>query len=72
MNLAPQVETAEISDAELDGVSGGQAGVHAAAAAGAAAGLHVEAGPLCLTAGAGAAVSPEGVAADVHLHASLY
>lgn len=77
MNLAPRVETAEISDADLDLVSGGQAGggagfdigVHAEPGA---LGIHVEAGNLALTAGVGASVSAQGIAVDGHLHASLY
>ncbi|MDT6986202.1 hypothetical protein ACFSUJ_20070 [Streptomyces lusitanus] len=77
MNLAPRVETAELSDADLDLVSGGQAGggaglalgVHAEAGA---LGVHVEAGNIALSAGAGVSLSPQGVAVDGHLHASLY
>ncbi|MEV5435248.1 hypothetical protein AB0K80_04340 [Streptomyces sp. NPDC052682] len=76
MNLVPQVETTEMSDADLDSIAGGQGGggtgaVVDAGAAGAA-GLYVEAGPLCVGAGAGVAVSPAGVAADVHAHAGLH
>ncbi|MEV8594975.1 hypothetical protein [Streptomyces sp. NPDC052012] len=76
MNLVPQVETAEISDADLELVSGGQTagaslnlGIHAEPGA---LGVHVEAGNLGLTAGVGAAVSPQGVSADGHLSATLY
>lgn len=77
MNLAPRVETAEISDTELDLVSGGQAGGGAGLDLGAhaeagALGVHVEAGNLALTAGAGASVCAQGIAVDGHLHASLY
>ncbi|WP_399884276.1 hypothetical protein ACGH7X_11355 [Streptomyces sp. BBFR51] len=59
MNLVPQVETAEISDADLDQVSGGHAGVTASAAVIAAdgalgAGLYVESGPFAVSAGVGA------------------
>ncbi|MFI6205444.1 hypothetical protein ACIBAI_03480 [Streptomyces sp. NPDC051041] len=67
MNIAPQVETAELSDADLDNVAGGHAGVDA----GAAAGLYVEAGNVGVAAGAGAGVQVEGVSADVHLHATV-
>ncbi|GAB2876847.1 hypothetical protein GCM10027074_51170 [Streptomyces deserti] len=73
MNLVPNVETTEISDADLDSISGGQAGGGAVgidAGAAAAAGLYVEAGALCVGGGVGAAVSPAGVSADVHLHAA--
>lgn len=77
MHLAPRVETTELSDADLDLVSGGQAGgcagldlgVHAEAGA---LGVHVESGNLALTAGAGVSLSAQGVSADGHLHASLY
>ncbi|MBT3163957.1 hypothetical protein HTV80_12645 [Streptomyces sp. Vc74B-19] len=77
MNLAPRVDTAELSDADLDLVSGGQAGggagldlgVHAEAGA---LGVHVEAGNIGLTAGVGVSLSPQGVAVDAHLHATLY
>ncbi|MCT7352079.1 hypothetical protein N4P33_07815 [Streptomyces sp. 15-116A] len=77
MNLAPQVETAEISDADLELVSGGQAGVATSLNLGihaepGALGVHVEAGNLGLTAGVGAAVSPQGVSVDGHLSATLY
>ena len=77
MNLAPQVDTADISDADLDLVSGGQAGGGAALGLGAhaeagAVGVHVEGGNLALTAGVCASVSAQGIAADGHLHASLY
>lgn len=75
MNLVPQVETAEISDADLELVSGGQAGVTAGLGIHAepgALGVHIEAGNLGLTAGVGAAVSPQGVSVDGHLSATLY
>ncbi|GAB2721487.1 hypothetical protein [Streptomyces bullii] len=73
MNLVPQVHTTEISDADLDGIAGGQAGgaVAANAAGAGAAGLYVEAGPLCAGAGVGLAASPAGIAADAHVHAGL-
>lgn len=77
MNLVPQVETAEISDADLDNVSGGlavSAGVDAGVAVTATAGVGVyaEAGPLGICAGAGASVTPAGVAADAHAHTATY
>jgi hypothetical protein len=71
MNLVPQVETAEISDADLDDVSGGQAG-GSPVGLGAAAGVYAEAGPVGVGGGVGAGVSPQGVAADLHLHAASY
>ncbi|MFI6371601.1 hypothetical protein [Streptomyces sp. NPDC050546] len=72
MNLAPQVETAEISDTDLDTVSGGQAGGSPVGVGlGAAAGLYAEAGPLSVAAGLGAGVTPEGVAADLNLRAAV-
>ncbi|MFE6405412.1 hypothetical protein ACFVOR_00570 [Streptomyces sp. NPDC057837] len=71
MAFTPQIETAPMSDAELDGIAGGQAGV----AAGAAAGLYVETTAAGLTAGVGGgvglAVSPQGIAADLHLNAAV-
>ncbi|WP_217164059.1 hypothetical protein [Streptomyces sp. AC512_CC834] len=59
MNLVPQVETAELSDADLDQVSGGHVGLNAGAAVIAAdgavgAGLYVESGPFAVSAGFGA------------------
>ena len=41
MAFTPQIQTAQMSDAELDTIAGGQAG-GAGAGAGAAAGLYVE------------------------------
>ncbi|GGX36600.1 hypothetical protein GCM10010297_67340 [Streptomyces malachitofuscus] len=77
MNLVPQVATAEISDAELDHVSGGQAGVGANLGLGVhaeagALGVHIEAGNIGITAGVGASVSAQGVSVDGHLHTTLY
>ncbi|WP_395573850.1 hypothetical protein [Streptomyces sp. BK79] len=62
MNLVPQVETAHLSDADLDQVSGGTLGIDAGAAVitsgrGVGAGLHAEAGPFALTAGLGASLT---------------
>ncbi|MCL8013388.1 hypothetical protein [Streptomyces sp. AS02] len=75
MNFTPQLETAEIADAALDSIAGGQAG--GAASAGLAGALSGGlAGGLSETvsavAGADvfAAVSPEGVALGVHAHAA--
>ncbi|MFE9975661.1 hypothetical protein ACFYRD_34305 [Streptomyces hirsutus] len=70
MNLVPQVATAEITDAELDSVSGGQAGVGPAANPGL--GVHAEAGNIGVTAGLGASVSPEGLAAAGALAVTQY
>ncbi|MEU1044376.1 hypothetical protein ABZ400_04365 [Streptomyces sp. NPDC005897] len=70
MNTVPQVETAEISDADLDQVSGG-IGLTASTALFAGdgalgAGLHAEAGPFAVTTGLGAS-APFGSAAT-HAH----
>ncbi|MGC0375643.1 hypothetical protein [Streptomyces sp. SAI-229] len=70
MNFVPQVETAEISDADLDNVSGGQsvsAGVDAGVAVVAdhgsfGVGVYAEVGPLCVSAGLGASVAHEATA----------
>ncbi|MHC3467943.1 hypothetical protein ACYF6T_04425 [Streptomyces sp. 7R007] len=61
MNLAPQVATTEISDADLDHVSGGLA-------AGGSGGLFLNTplGDVC--AGLEAVVSPEGLEAGLSLH----
>ncbi|MFF9204192.1 hypothetical protein ACF1AE_20715 [Streptomyces sp. NPDC014986] len=68
MTFAPQVETAEISDAELDDLSGGQA-VSAGIDAGVAVvldhgavgvGVCAEAGSLSVSAGLGGSVSHTG------------
>lgn len=77
MNLAPQVETAELSDTDLEFVSGGQAGAGAAVNLGihaepGALGMHVEAGNFGITAGLGASASAQGVSVDGHLHATMY
>ncbi|MET7289995.1 type A2 lantipeptide [Streptomyces sp. NPDC005573] len=45
MNSAPQIQTAEISDADLDAVAGGLA-VQAGTAAGLSAGVALDAGDL--------------------------
>ncbi|CAM5385094.1 putative protein OS=Streptomyces albaduncus OX=68172 GN=FHS32_000719 PE=4 SV=1 [Streptomyces griseoloalbus] len=68
MNLVPRVETAELSDADLDHVSGGQS-VSAGLDAGVAVvlgygsvgvGVYAEAGPLSVSAGLGGSVSHAG------------
>ena len=76
MNLVPQVETAEISDADLDQVSGGNIGVDAGAAvitAGGSvgAGLYAEAGPFALGAGLGGSASLGGATAQGHAHTTM-
>lgn len=73
MAFTPQIETAHMSDAELDTIAGGQAG--GAAGAGAAAGLYVETSAAGVNAGVGGGVglaaSPQGLAADLHLNAAV-
>ncbi|MFG3151095.1 hypothetical protein ACGF7W_03505 [Streptomyces sp. NPDC048219] len=56
MNLVPQVDTAALSDTDLDQVSGGLAVSTAVITSGASvgAGLYAEAGPLSVCAGLGA------------------
>ncbi|MDO0915245.1 hypothetical protein QQM39_31825 [Streptomyces sp. DT2A-34] len=74
MSFTSQVETAEIADAVLDNIAGGQAG--AAASAGLAGTLSGGVAGLSETVSAVAcadvfaAVSPEGVALGVHAHAA--
>ncbi|MFE5185685.1 hypothetical protein [Streptomyces sp. NPDC056628] len=65
MNFTPQVETAEISDAALDQVSGGQAGSASAGLTGALAGTVNAVACVDVF----AAASPEGVALGLHTHA---
>lgn len=66
MNFVPQVETAEISDADLDNVSGGHAvsadaGVAVVADQGSVGvGAYAEAGPLSVSTGLGGSVAYEG------------
>ncbi|MEU2287258.1 hypothetical protein ABZ614_36025 [Streptomyces sp. NPDC013178] len=64
MNLAPRVETVEISDADLDNVSGGLA-------AGGSGGLSLETPVADICADLVAVASTEGLAsgASVHTHA---
>ncbi|MFC8067775.1 hypothetical protein [Streptomyces sp. NPDC057293] len=57
MNLVPQAETAELSDTDLDQVSGGNIAIGAALIAAdgqLGAGLHAESGCIGLTTGVGA------------------
>ncbi|CAL9543330.1 hypothetical protein [Streptomyces griseomycini] len=77
MNLVPQVETAEISDADLDNVSGGQAGAVGLAAgvavtADGGAGLYAEAGPVGISAGLGGSVTLDGVSAAGQARTTMY
>ncbi|MFF0586877.1 hypothetical protein ACFYWD_12990 [Streptomyces sp. NPDC003781] len=70
MKTVPQVETAEISDADLDQVSGG-IGLTASTALFAGdgalgAGLHTESGPFAFTGGIGASAPFGGAAAQAH------
>lgn len=69
MNTVPQVETAQLSDTDLDQVSGG-IGLTASAALVAgdgalAAGLHAESGPFALNGGLGVS-APFGGSAAAH------
>ncbi|KOG42627.1 hypothetical protein [Streptomyces resistomycificus] len=61
MNLAPQIATAEMSDADLDHVSGGLA-------AGGSGGLFLETPVASVCADVLAVVSPEGLAAGADVH----
>lgn len=63
MNVTPQVETAEMSDAALDTVSGGLA-------AGASGGLFLETPLADVCADLLAVASPEGVTAGGAVHAT--
>ncbi|WP_128434076.1 hypothetical protein [Streptomyces cyaneus] len=74
MNLSPQVNTAELSDAVLDNVSGGLAagasGALAGSLSGALAGhLHAETPLGSVCADLAGAVSAEGAAAGLHVAA---
>ncbi|MGW0421524.1 hypothetical protein [Streptomyces sp. NPDC003015] len=64
MNVTPHIEAAELSDADLDNVSGG---VTAATAAG----LHLRVAHLEVCADAGALVSAEGAALGVTAHVGV-
>ncbi|PPS90244.1 hypothetical protein [Streptomyces sp. MH60] len=68
MNTVPRVDTAEISDAALDQVSGGLAISTALIAGDGAlgAGLYAEAGAFSLTTGLGASAPFGGAAAHAH------
>ncbi|AJP03248.1 hypothetical protein TU94_18990 [Streptomyces cyaneogriseus subsp. noncyanogenus] len=62
VNLTPQVETAEMSEADLDNIAGGLA-------AGASAGVFAEVDAVAaVCAGVGVGVNVEGVSADVVAH----
>ncbi|WP_155057512.1 hypothetical protein [Streptomyces blattellae] len=63
MNLAPRIATAEISDADLDHVSGGLA-------AGGSGGLFLETPIADVFAGLTAVVSTEGLVAGAGVHAT--
>ncbi|ANB06090.1 hypothetical protein SAM40697_2130 [Streptomyces ambofaciens] len=73
MNLVPQVETADISDADLDQVSGGLTVSTALVTGGGAvgAGLYAEAGPFAVSAGLGAAAPLADTAAQGHAHTTM-
>ncbi|MFE2093475.1 hypothetical protein [Streptomyces sp. NPDC059460] len=65
MNLAPQVATAEISDADLDNVSGGLA-------VGGSGGLYAETPAAAVTSDLLAIATPEGVAAGTTVHTAAH
>ncbi|MFJ6687918.1 hypothetical protein [Streptomyces sp. NPDC091294] len=72
MKTVPQVETAEISDADLDQVSGGTASTALFAGDGAlGAGLHAESGPFAFTGGIGASAPFGGAAAQGQVHTTM-
>ncbi|MFE9708263.1 hypothetical protein [Streptomyces sp. NPDC005930] len=73
MNTAPQVETAEISDAALDQVSGGLAVSTALIAGDGAlgAGLYAEAGAFSLTTGLGVSTPFGGASAQGQAHTTM-
>ncbi|MFF7788185.1 hypothetical protein [Streptomyces sp. NPDC007991] len=70
MNLTPQVDSAELSDADLDNVSGGMAGGASADLVGTLSGGLVEPLTAGLCANLQGSLSPEGAAAggsaDLH------
>jgi hypothetical protein len=70
MNFTPQIETAEMSDAALDQISGGQAGGASAGLAGTLTSGLAESVSAVACADVFAAVSPEGVALGLHAHAA--
>ncbi|MFD5965521.1 hypothetical protein ACFW5W_28060 [Streptomyces sp. NPDC058783] len=75
MNTVPQVATAELSDTDLDQVSGG-IGLTASAALVAgdgalAAGLHAESGPFALTGGLGVSAPFGGASAQGEAHTTM-
>ncbi|MGC9535606.1 hypothetical protein [Streptomyces sp. UG1] len=74
MNLSPQVNTAELSDAALDNVSGGMAASGSGALSGSLSGglaghLHAETPLGAVCADVVAAASAEGVTAGVNVSA---
>jgi hypothetical protein len=64
MTVTPQIEAAELNDADLDSVSGG-------VAAATTSGLHLQVAHLEVCADAGALVSAEGVALGVNAHVGV-
>ncbi|MGV9283343.1 hypothetical protein [Streptomyces sp. NPDC003730] len=73
MNTVPQVDTAEISDAALDQVSGGLAlsTVLIGGEGALGAGLHAEAGALSLTSDLGLSTPFGGAAAEGQAHTTM-
>lgn len=75
MSYTSQVETAEIADAALDNISGGQAGAAAgltgALSGGLAGGLSDSLSAVACVDGF-AAISPEGVALGLNAHAAAH
>lgn len=71
MNSTPQVVTAEITDAALDQVSGGQAGSASAGLTGTLTGGLTDTVSAVACADVFAAVSPEGIALGVQTHAAV-
>ncbi len=75
MNTVPQVATAQLSDTDLDQVSGG-IGLTASAALVAgdsalAAGLHAESGPFAATGGLGVSAPFGGASAQGEAHTTM-
>ncbi|MFD8427633.1 MULTISPECIES: hypothetical protein [Streptomyces] len=75
MNTVPQVATAQLSDTDLDQVSGGlgiTAGAALVAGDGAfAAGLHAESGPFALTGGLGVSAPFGDTSAQGQAHTTM-
>ncbi|MCF1594250.1 hypothetical protein [Streptomyces muensis] len=72
MSYTSQVETAEIADAALDNISGGQAGAASAGLTGALSGGLSDSLSAVACVDAFAAISPEGVALGLHAHAAAH